>query len=174
MEKILIETEKEKLWRYSYKATYFVLDLTTRNFIPVSSLNKRLKNAKFSPNGKYVSYVREDNNIYVFNTKSLKEKQLTRTGNEKILNGHFGWLYEEELTGFDGYRWSPDSKYISFWEEDQSKVPEFSILDEINFYPTTEKIRYPKVGENNPSLRIGIARVEGAGKKMDKKSTCYR
>ncbi len=168
--KILVETDKEKIWRYSYNATYFILDLTTRNFFPVSSRNKRLKNAKFSPNGKYASYIREDNNIYVFNTMSLKEKQLTRTGSEKILNGHFGWLYEEELTGFDGYRWSPDSKYISFWEENQSKVPEFSILDELNLYPTTEKIRYPKVGESNPSLRIGIARVEGAGKKWIKKA----
>ena len=118
--KILIGTDKEKLWRHSHKATYFVYDIKTRNLFPVSSQNKNLRNVKFSPNGKYVSYVRDDNNIYVFNTKSLKEKQLTRTGNEKILNGHFGWLYEEELTGYDGYRWSPDSKYISFWEEDQS------------------------------------------------------
>ena len=47
-------------------------------------------------------------------------------------------------------------------------VPEFTILDELNFYPTIEKIRYPKVGESNPSLRIGIIRVEGAGKKWIK------
>ena len=166
--KILIGTDKEKLWRYSNKATYFVYDIKSSKLFPVSSRNKNLRNVKFSPNGKYVSYIRDDNNIYVLNTKSLKEKQLTRTGSEKILNGHFGWLYEEELAGYDGYRWSPNSKYISFWEEDQSDVPEFSIIDELNLYPFAKKIRYPKVGENNPSLRIGIVRVEGAGKKWIK------
>ena len=80
--KILIGTDKEKLWRYSTKLP--ILSLTeNQKTISVSSSNKNLRNVKFSPNGKYVSYVKDDNNIYVF-TKSLKEKQLTRTGNEKF------------------------------------------------------------------------------------------
>ena len=86
--------------------------------------------------------------IFIFLTLRQKGKrQLTRTGSETLLNGHFGWLYEEELTGYDGYRWSPDSEYISFWEENEEMVPEFFMLNELNHYPTIKKIRYPKVGE---------------------------
>ena len=79
-------------------------------------------------------------------------------------------MYEEELTGYDGYRWSPDSEAIAFWEEDESKVPEFLITDESGLYPEVKKIRYPKVGQVNPSLRIGIVRVKGAGKKWIKEA----
>ena len=127
-----------------------------------------LRNVKFSPNGMYVSYVRQDNNIYIFNIKTKRERQLTRTGSETLSNGHFGWLYEEELTGYDGYRWSPDSEYISFWEENEEMVPEFFMLNDLNHYPTIKKIRYPKVGEKNPSLRLGIIRIKGSGRKWIK------
>lgn len=168
--KILIGADKEKLWRHSYSATFYVYDLLNKNLFPVSSQNKKLRNVKFSPDGKFVSYVRNDNNIYIFNLKTKKERQLTRSGNETLLNGHFGWLYEEELSGPDGYRWSPNSDYISFWEEDQERVPEFIMLDQSSKYPSVKKIRYPKVGQQNPSLRIGLLRVKGAGKKWIKKA----
>ncbi len=167
-EKLLIGTDKEKIWRHSFTSTFFIYDIINKNFFPVSSQNKKLRNVKFSPNGMYVSYVRNDNNIYIFNIKTKKEKQLTRTGSETLSNGHFGWLYEEELTGYDGYRWSPDSEYISFWEENKEMVPEFYMLDELSHYPKIKKIRYPKVGENNPSLRLGIIRIKGSGRRWIK------
>ena len=166
--RLLIGTDKKKLWRHSFTGTFFIYDIINKECLPVSSQNKKLRNVKFSPNGMYVSYVREDNNIYIFNIKTKRERQLTRTGSETLLNGHFGWLYEEELTGFDGYRWSPDSEYISFWEENQEMVPEFFMLNELNHYPTIKTIRYPKVGESNPSLRLGILRLKGAGRKWIK------
>ena len=106
--------------------------------------------------------------IFMFLILKQKREQLTRTGSETVSNGHFGWLYEEELTGYDGYRWSPDSEYIAFWEEDEVNVPEFFMLDELKQYPVIKKIRYPKAGENNPSLRIGLVRVKGSGKKWIK------
>ncbi len=169
--RLLIGTDKKKLWRHSFTSTFFIYDIVNKEFFPVSSQNKKLRNVKFSPNGMYVSYVRQDNNIYIFNIKTKREKQLTRTGSETLLNGHFGWLYEEELTGYDGYRWSPDSEYISFWEENQEMVPEFFMLNELNHYPTIKTIRYPKVGESNPSLRLGIIRIKGAGRKWIKGGT---
>ncbi|MAL65079.1 MAG: hypothetical protein CMF94_03145 [Candidatus Marinimicrobia bacterium] len=166
--KILIGTDKKKLWRHSFTATFFVYDVLTKLTFPISSQNKNLRNAKFSPNGKFVSYIRNDNNIYVFNIEKRKERKLTTTGNETLSNGHFGWLYEEELTGYDGYRWSPDSEYIAFWEEEEKNVPEFSMIEELTSYPGLKKIRYPKVGETNPSLRIGIIRIKGSGRKWIK------
>ena len=166
--RLLIGTDKKKLWRHSFTSTFFIYDIVNKKFFPVSSQNKMLRNVKFSPNGMYVSYIRQDNNIYIFNIKTKRERQLTRTGSETLSNGHFGWLYEEELTGYDGYRWSPDSEYISFWEENQEMVPEFLMLNELNHYPTIKKIRYPKVGERNPSVRLGVIRIKGAGRKWIK------
>ena len=163
--KLLARTDSRPIWRYSHISTYFVYDIVLKKLFPLSKNNKELRNVKFSPIGDQIAYVRKDNNLYVFDLKRMRERQLTTSGSETISNGHFGWLYEEELTGFDGYRWSPDGKSISYWEEDDSMVKEFSIINELGQYPTIKKIRYPKAGEQNPKLRIGIVRVSGAGRK---------
>ena len=164
-EKILIKTDSKQIWRHSNSGTYYVYNIKTSNLIPVTINNNELRNVKFSPNEKLVAYVRSDNNLYVFDLKRKREKQLTKSGSETISNGHFGWLYEEELTGYDGYRWSPDSESIAYWEEDEEQVPEFPLINYSTLYPQIRKIRYPKVGQLNPELRIGIVRVKGAGKK---------
>ena len=164
-DKLLIKTQSKKIWRHSNYGTYFAYDLNLETLIPISKNNMNLRNVKFSPNGELVAYVREDNNLYFYEFKRNREKQLTKTGSKTVSNGHFGWLYEEELTGYDGYRWSPDSRSIAFWEEDESMVPEFTLFDEMGLYPTIKKIRYPKAGETNPTLRIGILRVKGGGRK---------
>ncbi len=164
-DKLLIKTQSEKIWRHSNSGTYFAYDLKSETLIPISNNNMNLRNVKFSPNGKLVAYVRKDNNLYFYEFKRNREKQLTTTGSTTVSNGHFGWLYEEELTGYDGYRWSPDSRSIAFWEEDESKVPEFTLFDEMGLYPRIQKIRYPKAGETNPTMRIGILRIKGGGRK---------
>ena len=163
--KILIKTNMKKLWRYSNSADYFVYDLLRKKLYPLTDDNKNLRNVKFSPDGEKIAYVRTDNNLYVFNLSNKRERKLTNSGSETVLNGHFGWLYEEELTGYDGYRWSPNSESIAYWEEDESKVPQYSMINELELYPSIKKIRYPKAGETNPTLRIGIIRVKGTGRK---------
>ena len=169
-ERIIIKTDSKQIWRYSSVGTYYLYDRVLKRLNPLTLKNSNLRNVKFSPDGKKIAYVREDNNLYCYIISRKREKQLTNSGSETVTNGHFGWLYEEELTGYDGYRWSPDSKSIAFWEEDESQVPEFSIVNELGLYPKVKKIRYPKVGQKNPSLRIGIVRVKGAGKKWIKEA----
>lgn len=163
--KLLIKVHSKKIWRYSSIASYLYYDLLNRQLLPVSKNHSQLRNVKFSPNGRYIAYVRRDNNIYIYDTDRHRERRMTTTGSATVSNGHFGWLYEEELTGYDGYRWSPDSESIAFWEEDESNVPEYILYDELGQYPTTQTIRYPKAGETNPTLKIGILRVKGAGRK---------
>ena len=159
-EKILFISKKEKIWRRSFYASYFVMDLKTKQIYSISENNKKLRNGKFSPDGKKVAYVREDNNIYVYDLKKYREKQITFNGSEKILNGLHGWVYEEEFGSFDAYRWSPDSRFIAYWEEDRSNVPVFKLFDELELYPTTQKIFYPKAGEKNPIKNIFVVDVK--------------
>ena len=119
----------------------------------------RLRNVKFSPDGKSIAYLKNDNNLYVFHIDVNKEIRLTKDGSFNIINGHFGWVYEEEFGSFDAYRWSPDSKYIAFVREDQTYVKQFPMIDELQFYPEIKWHHYPKVGETNPVLNIGVVNV---------------
>tara|TARA_A100001035_G_scaffold139941_1_gene109945 strand:+ start:368 stop:2617 length:2250 start_codon:yes stop_codon:yes gene_type:complete len=166
--KILFASEKNKIWRRSFSATYFYMNLKTKEIFPLSNDNSQIRNAKFSPDSKKIAYVRNDNNLYVYDLTKKRERQLTRDGSEVILNGHFGWVYEEEFGSFDGYRWSKDSEKIAFWREDQSNVPTFLLFDELTLYPSVKKIRYPKAGEANPEMSIFVANIKrGKPKKIN-------
>ena len=102
---MLIQSERNRIWRHSNKGSYYILRISDRSLIKVSKKNKNLRNVKISPDSRWVSYVRDDNNLYVYDINRDREKKLTRTGSETVLNGHYGWVYEEELSGYDGYRW---------------------------------------------------------------------
>ncbi|MBX3290304.1 MAG: DPP IV N-terminal domain-containing protein [Acidobacteria bacterium] len=115
----------------------------------------------FSPDGRWVSFVR-GNDLYVVDVEKAEEKRLTRDGTERIHNGYLVWVYEEELYGRGnnrGYWWSPDSRHIAFLRLDDSPVPEFILSNEVTNDPGTEKTRYPKAGDPNPLVQLGIADV---------------
>jgi len=117
--------------------------------------------AAFSPDGKFVSFVR-GNNLFVVDTAKGGEKQLTRDGGEKIFNGYLDWVYEEELYGRGdkrGYWWSPDSRYIAFLRLDESPVPKFVIPNDVVIDQVVENTDYPQAGDPNPLVRLGIADV---------------
>ena len=158
---ILIQSEKEKIWRRSFFGTYFIYDNQKKEMRRLTEENKLLRNVKFSPNGNKVSYVRKDNNLYVYDIKKKKQYQLTKSGSENYLNGIFGWVYEEEFSSYDSYKWSPDSKKIVFCEEDQSEVPIYTMIDELKLYPKLKTIKYPKAGQTNPKIRVGIVEATG-------------
>jgi dipeptidyl-peptidase 4 len=119
-------------------------------------------NVKLSPDGKSLGYVR-GNNLFIADVRTLAEKQLTFDGSENILNGVFDWVYEEEFSIIDGWQWSPDSKQIAFWRLDQTAVPEFRIAHYDSLHLNFEVTRYPKAGEPNSLVKIGVINV-GSGK----------
>ena len=161
--KVLIYTNTRQVWRYDTRGDYWVLDIQSGK---LQQLGKDRPEAtlmfdKFSPDGNRVAYVSE-NNIYVETLADGKVVQLTQDGNEKIVNGTFDWVYEEEFDCRDGFRWSPDSKYIAYWQSDTNGTGWFDIINNVDsIYPTIHRFPYPKAGTTNSAVKVGYVSVDG-------------
>ena len=119
--------------------------------------------ATFSPDGRRVAFVRA-NNLFVVDVASRQERALTTDGGPELLNGKLDWLYQEEIYGrgrFRGYWWSPDSARLAFLQLDERPVPEYTVVDQIPYRPTPEITDYPKAGDPNPMVKLGVARAAG-------------
>ena len=120
--------------------------------------------AGFSPDGRMISFVR-GGNLYVEDlSMQRRERALTRDGGPEILNGRLDWVYQEELYGrgnFGAYWWSPDSNRIVFLQLDERQVPEFPVTDHIPIDQILELTNYPKAGDNNPIVKLGVVNAAG-------------
>ena len=161
--KLLIFTNTKRVWRRNTRGDYWVLELSSDELTQMGGKAKpsTLMFAKFSPDGTRVGYVRE-NNIYVEDLESRNILQLTHDGSEDIINGTSDWVYEEEFGIRDGFRWSPDGRYITFWQFDSSGVPEFHMINNTaRLYPSIITFKHPKVGQTNSACRVGVVPVSG-------------
>ncbi len=118
----------------------------------------------FSPDGRMISFVR-GGNLYVEDVvQQRRERALTNDGSEKILNGRLDWVYQEEVYGrgnFGAYWWSPDSTRIAFLRIDETPVPTYPVVDHIPLEQKLELTPYPKAGDPNPIVKLGIANAAG-------------
>ena len=116
------------------------------------------KNPTISPDGKYVGYTK-NNNLYTVSIADKKETAITNETTKGILNGYASWVYFEEIFGrptqYRAFWWSPDSKFISFMRFDERNVPMFPIYNSEGKHGFVEETRYPKVGDPNPTVKIG-------------------
>lgn len=156
--KLLIYTNSEQVWRINTRGDYWVLDLEHNSLqklgksLPESSLMF----AKFSPDGTKVAYVSQYN-IYLEELSTQAIKALTTDGNRKLINGTFDWVYEEEFANRDGFRWSPDSKSIAFWQLDARGTGDYFMINNTDsVYSKIIPVEYPKVGQDPSSARIGV------------------
>ena len=161
--KLLIFTNSARVWRANTRGDYWVLDLDSRrlsqlgrNFEPST-----LMFAKFDPTGQRVAYVHK-NNIYVESLHDGTRTQLTRDGSTTIINGTFDWVYEEEFSLRDGFRWSPDGSRIAFWQLDAEGVRDYLLINDTDsLYSFVTPIQYPKAGTTNSASRVGVVSVTG-------------
>ncbi|MGI8735368.1 MAG: DPP IV N-terminal domain-containing protein [Pyrinomonadaceae bacterium] len=117
----------------------------------------------FSPDGRMIGFVR-NGNMYVFDLGTQRERQLTTDGGPKILNGRLDWVYQEELYGrgnFEAYWWSPDSTMLAYLRLDENPVHEFTVVDHIPYRQTVEVTPYPKAGDPNPTVQLGVINAAG-------------
>jgi dipeptidyl-peptidase 4 len=145
---------------YLFHGDIFLLDLSTSSFARVTDTPVEEKDAQFSPDGHFIAFVRA-NDIYVYDIAAEKETRLTSDATDTVLNGTLSWVYWEEIFGRRdiGYWWSPDSHSLAFLQTDESGVSESLFVD---FKPVDERIvhqRYPKPGEKNPKIRVGVTDI---------------
>jgi dipeptidyl-peptidase 4 len=165
--KVLLFTNTQRVWRLNTKGDYWVLDLSNGSLKQVGKNRppSTMMFAKFSPDGARVAYVSEYN-IYVEDISAGNAKALTTDGNRKFINGTFDWVYEEEFYCRDGFRWSPDSKSIAFFQVDARKTRDYYM---VNFtdsvYSRIIPVEYPKVGEDPSAVRIGVVNIDNGIKR---------
>ena len=119
----------------------------------------------FSPDGQLVAFIR-DGDLIVVDVEGQQEMPLTTGGGGRVRNGQLDWVYQEEIYGrgnFRGYWWSPDSSRLAYLQLDDREVPVFNVLDHIPYSPEVEEWDYPKAGNVNPAVRLGIVRAAGGG-----------
>ncbi len=121
-------------------------------------------NPVISPDNNYMAFTKY-NDLYTINISTKKENRITTDGSDVILNGYASWLYTEEILGraslYRTFWWSPDSKHLAFFRTDDSPVPVYTITDGNGQHGYVEKERYPKVGDANPQIKIGVVAPDG-------------
>ena len=134
-----------------------------RPSIDVSALiSKECRNPTFSPDSTMLAYTKS-NDLYTMVIKTGIETRHTFDGSSVILNGRASWVYYEEIFGrpsqYKAFWWSPDSKKLAFFKFDDSKVPMFPIYDAKGQHGSIIETRYPKAGDHNPDVAVGIADI---------------
>jgi dipeptidyl-peptidase-4 len=153
--KVLFSANIEPIYRRSSKADFYVYDLASKKLSKLSPGGKQ-SYASYSPDGKQVAFVR-DNNLFVVDLASMQEKQLTTDGKfNQIINGAADWVYEEEFEFAQAFFWSPASDKIAFYSFNESQVPEYNMQIWGDLYPKDYRFKYPKAGEPNSVVSVSV------------------
>jgi dipeptidyl-peptidase-4 len=162
--KALIYTNTKRVWRQDSRGDYWVADIAKNTLTQIgkSKPASSLMFAKFSPDGNKVAYVSE-HNIFVEDLSNGSLTALTTNGTQRMINGTFDWVYEEEFGCLDGFKWSPDGKSIAYWQIDASKIKNFLMINNTDsIYSFNVPVEYPKVGQDPSACKIGIVDVATA------------
>jgi dipeptidyl-peptidase-4 len=160
---LIVFTNSQRVWRQNTRGDFWTYELASgrlrqlgTGFGPSS-----LMFAKLSPDGLKAAYVVK-NNIYAEDLASGRTTQLTFDGAEDIINGTSDWVNEEEFSIRDGFRWSPDSRSIAFWQFDTHDVPVFTMINNTDtLYPKVTAFKHPKPGQVNSAVRVGVVPAAG-------------
>ncbi|PRY29267.1 dipeptidyl-peptidase-4 [Spirosoma oryzae] len=149
---ILFQANFRPVYRRSGISDYYVYSVADKSLKLVA---KDAQTAELAPDGRKVGYER-GGDLFVFDFATQQETRLTNDAKPAFYNGRFGWAYEEEFGLAQAWYWSPDSKFIAFWQSDERQVPIYRLTDYAGFDETYDSLPYPRVGDKNPTVRIGV------------------
>jgi dipeptidyl-peptidase 4 len=160
--RLLFETNPRPTMIRKTAYDYWVLDKSNGSWHRLASQAANgVLYAQLSPDGSRAAYVR-NNNLYVEDVASGALRQLTTDGSPAIINGTSDWVYEEEFGLREGFSWSPDGRSIAYFQFDQSGVPEFALINYTDsLYPVITRYPYPKAGQMNSAVRVGVVSASG-------------
>lgn len=155
---LVFQTNFQPIYRRSGISDFYIYSLADKR---LQLATKGARTAELSPNGAMLGFER-NGDMYVTNLSTQQEKRLTNDASEHIYNGHYDWVYEEEFGEAQAWKWSPDSRYIAYWQTNDAAEPEIQISDFSGLHPEWTKLRIPQPGDSNATVRIGVVNV-GSG-----------
>jgi dipeptidyl-peptidase-4 len=160
---LIVFTNSARVWRQNTRGDFWTYELAGARLRRLGRdfEASTLMFAKLSPDGRKAAYVVK-NDIYAEDLASGRVTRLTFDGGPDVVNGTADWVNEEEFGIRDGFRWSPDSVSIAFWQFDTTRVPVFTMINNTDsLYPVTTSFKHPKPGQINSAVRAGIVPAAG-------------
>jgi dipeptidyl-peptidase 4 len=165
--KMLVYTNRKKIYRRSFTADYYVVDIARKEIEPLSDKSPQ-QAAAFAPDGYSVAFVR-NNNLFIKNLRFKTEAAITTDGaRDTIINGVPDWVYEEEFAFNRAFEWSPNSAEIAYIKFDEREVDQFQFplyqashpaLDAYEVYPGAYRYKYPKAGKTNSRVSVHVFNI---------------
>jgi dipeptidyl-peptidase-4 len=152
---LVFQSNFQPLFRRSGISDFYIYSLADRT---IQLATKGARTGDLAPNGAMLGFER-GGDMYVTNLSTHQEKRLTRDASEHVYNGHFDWVYEEEFGLAQAWKWSPDSRYIAYWQLNDSAEPVIQLSDYSGLHQEWETLRIPQVGDSNATVRIGVVDV---------------
>ncbi len=155
-QKVLLATQKQSIYRHSYEAVFYILDLKTNQLTALDNQNSPQTLPLFSPKNDKIAYI-AGRNLFYKDLNTNKIVAITKDGAyNEIINGTTDWVYEEEFAITQAFDWSPDGEFIAYLKFDESDVKEFTMNYYGELYPTPYTFKYPKAGEKNSEVTANI------------------
>lgn len=157
---LLFQTKFNPVWRYSGNADYYYYSIDENK---LERIVEQAFTAEVSPDGTRMGYGK-DGDLYMYTFADRSTKRFTSDAEKHFYNGRWGWAYEEEFGLVQAWKWSPDSKYIAFWQSDERHVPIYKLTDFSGIHPEYMEVPYPKVGDPAPYVKLGIIDTDSGEK----------
>lgn len=167
--KMLIYTDAEGIYRWSFRAKYYVFEVKRNILRELSTNHEKQESPVFSPDSRMVAFVAE-NNIYLKKLDYNTEVAVTTDGKvNSIINGVPDWTYQEEFETTTSMAWSPDNTTLCYLKYNETEVPMFTFSlyegvcparEEYALYPGEFSYKYPLPGINNAIVTLHSYDIE--------------
>ena len=161
--RILICTNSKKIYRRTFKATYYIYTVASRRLDKLSDGGPQ-QNPTWSPDSRQVAFVRDNNIFLVKLLYDNAESQVTKDGKlNEVINGVPDWVNEEEFGFSSSLVFNADGTMICWVRYDEKDVKTFALQmyqgqypahKENQNYPSSFEYKYPKAGEDNAKVSV--------------------